>query len=225
MFSLLIMSSVPAPARSPSDLTARARIRDAAIARFGADGVASTTVRAIAADAGVSPALVIHHFGTKEGLRDACDTHTVATIREAKLAAMDAGPDLDMLAALRQSEDHLVLMRYLARTLADGSPAVGRLVDELVDDTVEYLERGVASGVLRPGDDPRGRAVVLTIWSLGALVLHEHVHRLLGADLTSTTEGLVAYGLPAAELLSQGLLAEGVHERLREQLTREEETS
>jgi len=36
-----------------SDLTARARIRDAALARFGADGVAATTVRAVAADAGV----------------------------------------------------------------------------------------------------------------------------------------------------------------------------
>src|SRR3712207_8086528 len=47
------------------DLTGRARIRDAAIRRFAVDGF-GTSVRAIAADAGVSPGLVIHHFGSKE---------------------------------------------------------------------------------------------------------------------------------------------------------------
>ncbi|MEX0705253.1 MAG: hypothetical protein WD041_01410, partial [Nitriliruptoraceae bacterium] len=79
--------------------------------------------------------------------------------------------------------------------------------------------------MLRASEDPRGRAAVLTIWSLGALVLHEHVHRLLGADLTSTTEGLVAYGLPATELLSQGLLVEGFHERIRDELARQKEAT
>jgi len=222
---MLSMSSVPATSHTSSDVTARARIRDAAIAHFGSDGVDATSLRVIAAAAGVSPALVIHHFGTKDGLREACDAHTVATIRRAKIAAMDAGPDIDVLAALRASGENLVLMRYLARTLVDGSPAVVRLVDELVDDAVEYLQRGVASGMLRACDDPRGRAVVLTIWSLGALVLHEHVHRLLGADLTGTTEGLVAYGLPATELLAQGMLAAGVHERIRAQFAREQETT
>jgi AcrR family transcriptional regulator len=53
-----------------SDLTARARIRDAAIRRFGSDGFGAS-VRAIAADAAVSPGLVMHHFGSKEGLVEA----------------------------------------------------------------------------------------------------------------------------------------------------------
>ena len=63
--------------RSEADLTSQARIRDAALVRFGADGFAGTSVRSIAADAGVSPALVLHHFGSKEGLRTACDEHVV----------------------------------------------------------------------------------------------------------------------------------------------------
>ena len=50
------------------DLTARARIRDAAIECFARQGFA-VSVRAIAAHAGVSPGLVIHHFGSKAGLR------------------------------------------------------------------------------------------------------------------------------------------------------------
>lgn len=98
-----------------SDLTARARIRDAALARFGADGIAGASLRAIAADAGVSPALVVHHFGSKEGLRRACDEHV--------LAAMDVGDDLD----LRTLSDLLAAAtparRYLARALLDGTDA------------------------------------------------------------------------------------------------------
>ena len=50
------------------DLTTRARIRDAAIGLFGRDGFGPATVRAVASAAGVSPGLVIHHFGSKAGL-------------------------------------------------------------------------------------------------------------------------------------------------------------
>ena len=38
-------------------------------------------MRAIAEAAGVSPALIIHHFGSKEGLRKACDDYIAAEIR------------------------------------------------------------------------------------------------------------------------------------------------
>lgn len=46
----------------------RAAIRDAAVRLFAANGYAGTSVRDIAGDAGVDPALVIRHFGSKEQL-------------------------------------------------------------------------------------------------------------------------------------------------------------
>src|SRR5690625_6728632 len=62
--------------RSADDLHARARIRNAAVTRFGADGFGAG-LRAIAADAGVSPALIVHHFGSKSALRKArSEEHT-----------------------------------------------------------------------------------------------------------------------------------------------------
>jgi AcrR family transcriptional regulator len=215
--------------RSPSasadaDLTARARIRDAAIVRFAADGVARTTVRAIAADAGVSPALVIHHYGSKDALRVACDQHVAALVREGKTAAMAAGAQLDPLAALRQAGEGPPVLRYLATTLVDGSPHVAELVDELVADAEGYMAEGVASGMLRPSDDPRGRATVLTMWSLGALVLHEHVGRLLGIDLTEDPSRALAYVLPAAEILGRGVLDPTYYDQLREGLRHAEES-
>src|SRR5919107_1947140 len=48
--------------------TARADILEAARRRFLADGYDQVTVRAIAAEAGVDPALISYYFGSKKGL-------------------------------------------------------------------------------------------------------------------------------------------------------------
>jgi AcrR family transcriptional regulator len=199
--------------RSAGDLddrTAQARIRDAALVRFAADGVAATSVRAIAADADVSPALVIHHFGSKDALRHACDKYVAAVTRERKREAMLAGSTFDPVAALRDHNDSGPLLRYLARTLVDGSPHVAELVDELVADAAAYMAEGVAAGTLRPTAHGYGRAAVLTLWSLGALVLHEHIERLLGVDLTAELDvrTAAAYVLPALDVLGHGVMTE-----------------
>jgi len=177
------------------DRTAKARIRDAAIDCFAEYGIAATTVRKVAASAGVSPGLVIHHFESMDGLRKACDDYVVSIIRQQKSEAMSSGPSLDVLAALRESEFDS-LLGYLARILVEDSDAVAKLVDDLVEDAVGYIEDGVDAGMLRPTDNPRARAVILMIWNLGALVLHRHLERLLGVDLTNPkfgTDAATAY--------------------------------
>src|SRR3954465_4118441 len=65
---------------SSSDLTARARIRDAAIELFAERGVEAATIRDIAQAAGASSGLLRHHFGSKEGLRDACDEFALSEL-------------------------------------------------------------------------------------------------------------------------------------------------
>ncbi len=239
MFSMLNMSSLPPPRASetpadpsssgPSgadvagsgkgsgdhDLTARARIRDAAITCFAEAGVSSTSVRTIAAAAEVSPGLVIHHFGSKDRLRVACDQHVAALVREAKAEALAAGAGLDVVGALRAASDGPPVIRYLARTLSDGTPHVAELIDEMVDDATDYLAVGVEAGTLKPAEDLRGRAAVLVIWSLGALVLHEHVTRLTGADLTGSPTEMEPWILPAMELLAKGALDDDVYDSYR----------
>ena len=65
----------------PDDRTARAVIRDEALRLFAGRGPDAVTVRQIAAAAGVSPGLVIHHFGSKDGLREAVDQYVLACSR------------------------------------------------------------------------------------------------------------------------------------------------
>lgn len=212
-------ASEPAAVATDDDRTARVRIRDAAILCFAEAGVKATTVRTIAAEAEVSPGLVMHHFGSKENLRVACDHHVAALVREAKEKAVAEGAGLDPMSQLRAYDEGLPILRYLARTLVDGSPHVADLLDEMVADAVGYTEQGVASGLMQPSDDPRARAAVLTLWSLGAVVLHEHVHRLLGADLLGPAADMAGYAVPAAEILGRGVLAPGVYERVRDSYT------
>ena len=67
----------PAPARSRDAVHTRQLLLHAARRRFARDGYSTTTVRDIAADAGVNMALINRYFASKEGLFEACLTRTV----------------------------------------------------------------------------------------------------------------------------------------------------
>lgn len=66
------MSGARRTGRRPGDSGTRQAILDAARRSFGAAGFAGTTIRGVAREAGVDPALVHHYFGTKEALFGAC---------------------------------------------------------------------------------------------------------------------------------------------------------
>ncbi|MEO6793049.1 MAG: TetR family transcriptional regulator [Mycobacterium sp.] len=62
------MSAVRRPGRPSGASDTRARILDAARELFARNGFGNTSVRAVAADAGVDAALVHHYYGTKQQL-------------------------------------------------------------------------------------------------------------------------------------------------------------
>lgn len=188
------------------DRTARARIRDAALERFAAGGPARLTLRAVAADAGVSPALVVHHFGSLAGLRKACDEHVLAAIRHQALAVSGDRPPTtaDFREAITATGPTL---GYLSRALVEDNPAADALYDELVAMSVDYLQRGEEEGWLRPNSDRAGRAALLVTFELGVLVLGRHLSRSLGVDVT-TPEGTERWSRIALELYTHGLLTD-----------------
>ena len=196
------------------DRTAAARIRDAAIGCFAEAGVEVTSIRTIAAAAGVSPGLVIHHFGSKAALREACDEYVVRTLMARKDAAVASGGPLDPLGMLRELNDGPPVTRYLARTLGDGSPPVARLVDAMVTDGIAVTRHGVEAGMVNPTADEQARVAVLTIWSLGALVLHEHLTRILGEDITAELTADSRYLPAVVEILGRPVFAESTYAQL-----------
>ena len=59
---------MPRTGRRPGAGGTREKILAAARSHFGEAGYEGATIRAIAAEAGVDPALVLHYFGSKEGV-------------------------------------------------------------------------------------------------------------------------------------------------------------
>lgn len=203
---------------TPDDRSTRARIRDAAIEVIARQGLADTTVRKVAEAAGVSPALVIHHFESMEGLRRECDHHVAAAIRERKEKAVAEGPGFDILEAIRDA-DYGNLTGYIATVLMDDSELVNQLVDEMVDDARGYIQDGVDNGMFRPSSDPEGRAGLLTLWTLGGLALHHHMKRILGVDLTDPDAAddpqFIRYLRPALEVVGSGMFTEAFNEQMK----------
>lgn len=169
-----------------------ARIRDAAISEFAAHGFASTTVRKIAAAAGVSPGLVIHHFGSKSGLRAACDDHVFELLTETKRKNAARSPFVvaEMLAGgpLRLSAD------YLLKSLLDPSEEGQRFFDHYVEVIEQIIEEGFAGYVLRKAEDRRAQSTAIAMLALAPMLLEPRVRHSLGTeDLPESMARLTPY--------------------------------
>jgi AcrR family transcriptional regulator len=164
------------------DLTARARIRQAAIAEFAEHGYERATIRGIAATAGVSPGLLRHHFGSKQELREAVDAYVLQEIRRVNDEVQkdsergDMGPSVLSRQAIRPFQG------YLARALQDGSTIIAKMFDQLVDMTEEWLATADAQRADRPYADRRTRAAVFMAMVFGVPMMREHLSRVLGVD-------------------------------------------
>jgi AcrR family transcriptional regulator len=193
------------------DLTASARVREAAIDVFGREGF-SASVRRIAEASEVSPALVIHHFGSKEKLRAACDKRVLKTIRDNKMKSATGSPQM-ALTQLAGIEEFAGDVRYALRSLQAGGPLARLFFEDMVADAVEYMQAGVAAGTIRPSRDEPARARYLARQALGALLLEltlraggQNGDDPLGDDLPALLDEVShELVLPALELYTDGL--------------------
>jgi len=193
--------------RSADDLTATARIRDAAIEQFGQHGF-DVGLRAIAKAAGVSAGLVIHHFGSKDGLRKACDELVAETIRTAKTESVQNSDPAAWFAQMAEIESFAPLMAYLVRSLQTGGDLAKSLWRTMLANAEEYIEEGVKAGTIKPSRDPKARARFLAINNGGGLLLYLQLHD----DPTNLRAVLHDYAqdmlMPSLEVYTHGLMTE-----------------
>ncbi|GAA4441362.1 TetR/AcrR family transcriptional regulator [Actinokineospora soli] len=127
------------------DLTAKARIRNAALDLYARQGEDKVSLRAIAAQAGVTLGLVQHHFKSKANLLDAVDKlvvdHFARTIAEVPTDGSPAEIATARDEAVRRMlAQNPTVVDYLRRAVLD--PAGPR--PHLVDGLVELTRREVA---------------------------------------------------------------------------------
>jgi AcrR family transcriptional regulator len=190
-----------------ADLTATARIRDAAIEQFGQHGF-GVGLRTIAEAAGVSAALVIHHFDSKEGLRKACDDYVAEEIRSSKSEAMQSNDPANWLSQMAEIESYAALTGYVVRSLQTGGELASMLWQRMIENAEEYMAEGVRAGTIKPSRNPHARAKYLAITSGGGLLLYFQMHE-NPTDIRAVLRDYAAdMVLPSLEIYTEGLMAD-----------------
>jgi TetR/AcrR family transcriptional regulator, regulator of cefoperazone and chloramphenicol sensitivity len=197
----------------PDDRTARARIRDEALRLFAERGPAAVTMRDIATAANVSPALLVRHYGSKDGLIEAVDNHVVGTLETlltavtSETAEVGMGPSaipglIDGMAAHLPVDS--AIPGYLSRLLIDGGRVGSALFGRLHQISTEALAAMVAAGVASPGDDPAVRAAFLLVNDLAVLTLRARLTEVLGVDPLSE-DGMKRWAAEVFTIYRDGL--------------------
>jgi TetR/AcrR family transcriptional regulator, regulator of cefoperazone and chloramphenicol sensitivity len=175
------------------DLTARAVIRDEALRLFARYGPEAVSLRRVAAAAGVSPGLVVHHVGSRAGLREAVDAH-VARLFDDLFSAMATSDWQQATAGASLAEAVICALPpdsaipgYLRRLLLSADPAGRSLFTRWYALTEHALDQMSAAGVVRAADDPPVRAAFLMANDLAVLLLREQIAAVLGVDPLSRT--------------------------------------
>jgi AcrR family transcriptional regulator len=176
------------------DLSTRARILGAAVDRFAQLGYHGTTIRAVAAAAGVSAALVVHYFGSKERLRQECDQRVIRFV-DGKRAA-DSTADVLADAARRFGP-------YLARMLSDPGESADALFDLLLSAARTTLEEGIETGTMRASADRDAQAAALVALAVAPFFLAHQLGRWSGQDAEA---GISRIATPIADIYARGLM-------------------
>lgn len=208
MFSLLNMCS----AVDEGDLTGKANIRNAALRLFAERGHDAVTVREIAAAAGVSPALVVHHFGSKEGLRAAVDGYAARVfdalfeMDERDLAEALTGDTWVSVAEMfaRAFPHGSPLPAYLRRLLLVNDPAGAALFGRWYALTRRLLDSMTELGVARPAGDPAVRAAFLLVNDLTLVLLRNQIAAAIGVD-PLTPEGIARWTGEVVDAYTKGV--------------------
>ncbi|GAA4366964.1 TetR/AcrR family transcriptional regulator [Paeniglutamicibacter cryotolerans] len=191
-----------------TDLTGRARLRDAAIECFAARGFGES-LRAIAARAGVTAGLVRHHFGSKDVLRAECDATVLERYRMLKTQSMDTDPAL-LFSTFPSSREGGILMLYILRSVRDGGTAGREFLANLVTEALVFTRDAVARGIVVPSRNEEARVRFLVQQAVGGLIVKLAMYP--DTDLDDFSGVMECFSaetmLPTLELYTEGLFAD-----------------
>jgi AcrR family transcriptional regulator len=171
----------------PVQFDAKTRMLNAAIAQIDAHGDASLGVVAIAAAAEVTPALISHHFGGRDGLVAAAHAHRFESMAADDVAmfirVVEAGVSREDAAFLLAKSLPSVVSRQRApnrlRGLSALAAAHGRpelrvefsqTVAGLIDGCARFVQFGQTKGIFRTELDARATGTIVLSMAFGSLV-------------------------------------------------------
>lgn len=168
------------PRATNEDLTAKARIRNTALDMYAQHGEDRVSLRAIAAEAGVTLGLVQHHFKTKAGLRKAVDQLVVDYFAQAIGEVSTQGSPVDVAAARDDAVRRMLVanppvVNYIRRSVLEASADRMHLLDVLVELTRREVSALRDAGVASTKRRESTQVVAVLVRQMGELLLQPFV--------------------------------------------------
>lgn len=170
----------------------KTRLIKVAMELFAEKGFDGITVRDIASAADVSVGLINHHFGSKDGLREAVDKYFLRQFEEVlheqrpqDMLANDVN-GLNSVAEWteqwidRHIDDWNLSKSYMRRALLEGNEWGMNLFDRFYQVVRSSVDRMDAEGRLREDVDRLWLPFLLMYMELGTLLLEPFVEKILG---------------------------------------------
>ncbi|XOV84861.1 MAG: TetR/AcrR family transcriptional regulator [bacterium] len=170
------------------NLSAKERLVHAAMKLFGERGYDGVSVREIAAEADVSIGLIKHHFGSKEGLRQAVDEFFISIFESfygdddghiEDLSSRETLSTLDNWVA-GVAGDWPVFSRYFRRALLEETPWGAELFKRYYDLVRGSIDRLDAQGKIREDADRLWLPFLFIFLETGTLLMDSYIEKILG---------------------------------------------
>lgn len=177
---------------SEEAVSAVQRIRHAALKSFATQGTSATSMRAVAASAGVSLGLVQHHFSTKAGLIQAVDDYVLAVVI-GQITQPVPDTTSDSVAEIGDRVTRMIadlpdITDYVGRALIEGRPVGHMIFDALLNyGTARWIRRS-ERGETRDDIDVTWASINSLVLALGTFILRGHIERHLPESFTTPAQ-------------------------------------
>jgi AcrR family transcriptional regulator len=186
---------------------ARRQILDAADARLARTGPAGIRLQDVAADVGISHPVILHHFGSREGLIRALTKRAVSEFQDKLLRAIDGGEHTEsVLGDVFNTMRHGLAQRLAWLVLTGATEEPGgedTALQQIVRTVHEHRLVGAPPGTVVDPLDTSLTVYLVAVAAFGDAIFGPQLRR--GAGLANGGEGASAFETWFAALISNHL--------------------
>ena len=165
-----------------SVVDSKEHLLEVAVNVLAREGFAATSLRMIAIEAGVSPALLVHHFGSRQGLIEQAINKTLGEWLETK----DDLTAIGLTEALRQwpqvAEDGQTKLQFFRQLMIAGGRPAQHLFERMAAEAKVRLEQFAELGFTEKLSDIESASVLMASYALAPLIMGDQIKKVLGGD-------------------------------------------
>lgn len=162
--------------------TTRENLLEVATRAFARDGFAATSLRSIAKESGVSPALVVHHFGSRDELIEECIIRALGLWVSEKQEFVDVSLSVAIGQWQGSIDKHGDKLQFFRQVLVHGGDAANILFSRMVQEARIMIDSEMLKGKMRKVENPDDLALLMTLHGLAPLMLQNQVNNHLGGS-------------------------------------------